>query len=57
MVEVAWGEGVKVVSSLPELPGLVRVGIELGVLLGVPERLAKPRIVEWYEVFRVVSRG
>jgi len=56
-MQVAWGKGVKVVPSLPELPGLVRVGIEPGVLLGVTERLAKPRIVEWYEVLRVVSRG
>ena len=56
-VEVAWGEGVEVVPPLPEFPGLVSVGIEPGVLLGVPERLAKPRIVEWYEVFRVFSRG
>ena len=45
-VEVAWGEGVKVVSSLPELPGLVLVGIELGIPRGVSECLAKPRIVK-----------
>ena len=56
-VEVAWGERVEVVPPLPEFPGLVRVEIEPGVLLGVPERLAKPRIVEWYEVFRVFSCG
>ena len=39
------------------IPGFVGVWVELGVLLGVTERLAKSRIVEWYEVFRVFSRG
>jgi len=58
-VEVAGCEGVEVVPTLPELSGFIGVGVQLqvGVLLGVTERLAKPRIVEWYEVFRVVSRG
>jgi len=56
-VEVAGCEGVEVVPTLPELSGFVGVGVQLGILLGVTERLAKPRIVEWYEVFRVVSRG
>jgi len=56
-VEVAWCEGVEVIPPLPELTGFVGVGIQPGVLLGVTERLAKPRIVEWYEVFRVFSRS
>jgi len=56
-VEVAWCEGIEVVPPLPELTGLVGVGIQPGVLLGVSERLAKPRIVERYEVFSVFSRG
>jgi len=34
-MEVAWGEGVKVVPPLPEFPSFVLVGIEPGVLLGV----------------------
>jgi len=54
---MAWCEGVEVVPPLPELTGLIGIGIQPGVVLGVTERLAKPRIVEWYEVFRVVSRG
>ena len=56
-VEVAWGEGAKVVPPFPELTGFVGVGVELGVRLGVTEGLAKSRVVEWYEVFRVFSRG
>jgi len=56
-VEVAGREGVEVVPPLPELAGFVRVGVQLGVFLGVAERLAKPRIVERYEVFWVLSCG
>jgi len=56
-VEVAECEGVEVVHTLPELSGFIGVVIQLGVLLGVTERLAKPRIVEWYEAFGVVSRS
>jgi len=56
-VEVAWCEGVEVVPPLPEFTGFIGVGIQPGVLFGVPERLAKPRVVERYEVFRVLSRG
>ena len=50
-------ERVKVVPALPELTGFVGVGVSLGVLLRVAERLAKSRIVERYEVFRVLSCG
>jgi len=56
-VEVAWAEGGLVICPSPEFPGFVGVWVEFGVLLGVTERLAKSRIVEWYEVFRVLSRG
>jgi len=56
-VEVAWCERVEVVPPLAEFTGFVGVGIQLGVLLRVSERLAKPRIVERYEVFWVFSRG
>jgi len=56
-VEVALGEGGYVVCPPPEFPGFVRVWVELGVLLGVTERLARPRVVERYEVFRIVSRS
>jgi len=56
-VEVAWGERGQVVCPPPVFPAFARVWVEPGVLLGVTERLAKPRILEWYEVFRVVSRG
>jgi len=56
-VEVAGREGVEVVPPLPVLAGLVQVGEQLGVLLGVTESLAKSCIVEGYEVFRVFSRS
>ena len=56
-VVVAGREGVEVVPPLPELAGFVRVGIQLGVFLGVTERLAKPRMVARYEVFWVLSCG
>jgi len=39
-VQMAGGEGVKVVPALPELAGFVAVWVELGVLLGVTECLA-----------------
>jgi len=54
---MAWCEGVEVIPPLSALTGFVGLGIQSGVLLGVLERLAKPCIVEWYEVFRVVSRS
>jgi len=56
-VELAWGAGLKVVPALPEFAAFVSVGIQLGILLGVAERLAKSGIEETYEVFRVLSRG
>jgi len=56
-VEVTWCEGIEVVPPLSEFTGFVGVGIQPGVFLGVSKRLAKPPIVEWYEVFRVFSRG
>ena len=39
------------------IPRLRKSVVELGLLLGLTERLAKPRVVERYEVFWVVSRG
>ena len=56
-LEVAWGEGGYILCPPPEFPGFVRVLVEPGVLLGVTERLAKHRIIEWDEVFRIVSRS
>ena len=56
-MEVAWGEGGHVICPLQVFPSFVRVWVELGVLFGLTERLAKARIVEWYAVFRIVSRG
>jgi len=56
-VNVAKGEGIEVVAPLPEFAGFIGVGEQLGVLLRVSEGLAKSRIIEWYEGFRVVSRG
>ena len=56
-VKVVRREGVKGVPHLPEFAGLKGVGEQLGVLLLISEGLAKSRIVEWYEVFRIASRG
>jgi len=44
-VEVARREGVEVVLPLPKLARFVGVGEQLGVLLGVPESLAKSCVV------------
>ena len=56
-VEVAGGEGREVIRAPSEFSGFVRVGVQLGVLPGVSESLAKCRIVKRYELFRVLSRS
>jgi len=56
-VEVAGGEGREVICAPSEFTGFEGVGVQLGVVPGVPESLAKSRIVKRYEVFRVLSRS
>ena len=56
-VKVAWYERGHVICASPVFSGLVAVGAQPSVLLGAAESLAKLGVVEWYEVFRVLSCG
>ena len=49
------GEGDHIVGAPAELAAFVGVEEQLGVLLGVTERLAKSLIAELYEMFSVLS--
>ena len=54
-VQVEQGEGDHIVGAPAEFAAFVGVEEQLGVLLGVTERLAKSLIVELYEMFSVLS--
>jgi len=56
-VKVAWGERGQVLCASPIFSSLVYVVEQPSVLFAVAEWLAKPGVVEWYEVFRVLSRS
>ena len=56
-VEVTGGEGGHIICASSVFTGLVAVWVQPGILLGVPERLAKPGIAQKYEVFRVLISG
>ena len=55
-MEVAGGEGGKVVSPSPEFSGFIGVGKEFRIPLRIAERLDKLRVVVGYEVFRVLMQ-
>ena len=52
---MAGGERGQIICTSPVFAGLVAVGEQPRVLLGVAESLAKLGVVKWYEVFRVLS--
>ena len=56
-VMVAGGESGHARCASHVFSGLVAVGEQPSVLLGVSESLAKLDVIEWYDVFRVLSRG
>jgi len=52
---VAGGERGQVISTSPVFAGLVAVGEQPSVFLGVTQSLVKLGVVKWYKVFRVLS--
>ena len=56
-VKVAWGERGHVIWASPGFSGLAAVGEHPHILFGIAQSLAKPDVVERYEVLRVRCRG